>query len=164
MNTLILLQTIFLKLFHSWTDLCMRWHNSNFCISGVTIQENTWNFDIIFLWPLYLRSLTWFSKKWCQSTKIWCLQLSQLLHVNVCIDVEDIYRILTLHTLIPHLISVFEVWEARWRFCRFRSWTRHFAKIETRSTFNLGGPAPNRRRDGESNDTTLDLVLIPAPS
>ena len=37
------------------------------------------------------------------------------------IDVEDIYRILTLHTLIPHLISVFEVWEARWRFCGFRS-------------------------------------------
>ena len=29
------------------------------------------------------------------------------------IDVEDIYRILTLHTLIPHLISVSEVWEAK---------------------------------------------------
>ena len=41
------------------------------------------------------------------------IQLSQLLHVDVCIDVEDIYRILTLHTLIAHLISVFEVWEAK---------------------------------------------------
>ena len=40
-------------------------------------------------------------------------QLSQILHINVCIDVEDIYRNLTLHTLIPHLISVFEVWEAK---------------------------------------------------
>ena len=33
----------------------------------------------------------------------------QLLDIIVCIEVEDIYRILTLHTLIPHLISVFEV-------------------------------------------------------
>ena len=33
----------------------------------------------------------------------------KLLDIIVCIEVEDIYRILTLHTLIPHLISVFEV-------------------------------------------------------
>ena len=39
--------------------------------------------------------------------------LKQLSQINVCIDVEDIYRNLTLHTLIPHLISVFEVWEAK---------------------------------------------------
>ena len=38
------------------------------------------------------------------------------------------------------------------------------SKSRSRSAFNLGGPAPNRRRDGETNDTTLDLVLIPAPS
>ena len=38
------------------------------------------------------------------------------------------------------------------------------SKSRSRSAFNLGGPAPNRRRDGESNDTTLDLVLIPASS
>ena len=40
-------------------------------------------------------------------------QLSQLLHINVCTDVEDINHIWTLHTLIPHLISVFEDWEAK---------------------------------------------------
>ena len=143
----------------------MKWHNSNFCISGVTIQENTWNFDIIFLWPPYLRSLTWFSKKWCQSTKIWCLQLSQLLHVDVCIDVEDIYRILTLHTLIAHLISVFEVWEAKVEvFVDSEVELSILPKSRSLSAFNLGGPALNRRRDGESNDTTLDLVLIPASS
>ena len=33
----------------------------------------------------------------------------ELLDIIVCIDVEDIYRILTLHILIPHLISAFEV-------------------------------------------------------
>ena len=37
-------------------------------------------------------------------------------------------------------------------------------KSRSVSAFNLGGPALNRRRDGESNDTTLDLVLIPASS
>ena len=37
-------------------------------------------------------------------------------------------------------------------------------KSRSRSAFNLGGPAPNGRRDGESNGTTLDLVFTTAPS
>ena len=37
-------------------------------------------------------------------------------------------------------------------------------KSRSRSAFNLGGPAANGRRDGESNDTTLDLVFTTAPS
>ena len=32
-----------------------------------------------------------------------------LLDIIVCVEVEDIYRILTLHTSMPHLISVFVV-------------------------------------------------------
>ena len=37
-------------------------------------------------------------------------------------------------------------------------------KSRSRSAFNPGGPAPNGRRDGESNGTTLDLVFTTAPS
>ena len=39
-----------------------------------------------------------------------------------------------------------------------------FPKSRSRSAFNLGGPAANGRRDGESNGTTLDLVFTTAPS
>ena len=39
-----------------------------------------------------------------------------------------------------------------------------FPKSRSRSAFNLGGPAPNGRRDGDSNGTTLDLVFTTAPS
>ena len=78
---------------------------------------------------------------------------------------EDIYRILTLHTLIPHLISVFEVLVAMVEV--FLDSEVELAILPTsrsRSAFNLGGPVPNRRRDGESNGTTLDFVFTTAPS
>ena len=76
---------------------------------------------------------------------------------------EDIYSILTFHTVIPHLISV-GLGGKGGGFVDSEVELVILPKSLSRSAFNLGGPAPNRRRDGESNDTTLDLVLIPAPS
>ena len=81
---------------------------------------------------------------------------------------EDIYRILTLHTLIPHLISVFEVLVATVEVFLTPKLNSPFCLSHDREVhsirFNLGGPAPNGRRDGESNGTTLDLVFTTAPS
>lgn len=36
--------------------------------------------------------------------------------------------------------------------------------LEFRRAFGLGPPVPNGRRDGESNDTVVDLAFIPGPS
>ena len=166
-------------------------YNSNLCISGVTIQKNplrsfltehlsratfSYNFFLnryLELWHysslaiIYKELKTWSSKKWCQSTIMMLTQLSQLLHINVCIHYRRGRYLPYLDP--PYINPSFDlcVWGLGGKgggFVDSEVELSILPKSRSVSAFNLGGPALNRRRDGESNDTTLDLVLIPASS
>ena len=66
----------------------------------IFFKKRSLYFDNILHWPLYIRSYNYGVTIVMETSWYYCLHF---------IEVEDIYRILTLHTLIPHLISVFEV-------------------------------------------------------